>query len=441
MNRTDEMVLKFREVLKETERFSPGDLTAYQQKLLTPLLLHARAHTPFYRKRLDAVFNGDEIDYGRWSEIPILTRAEAQKNEQALHAAMVPPHLGSVSADETSGSTGRPLRYLKNELMDVAALAMTDRLYRWWKLDGSKPMINFVPPRLKLAKPEETITHGWRSGYLEGLNIMRHSEGDIDAHIDWLVKKRPIYVVGYPSMIRALAQRTLERGIKLKFDKIITRGWVVPDEAWDLCRGAFDAPLIDQYGANEIGQVACQCPHCTDYHINSEGVLMEVLDDKGEPVSRGETGRVVLTGFYNYAMPFIRYEIGDFAQRSEAHSPCQTTLPRLSRITGRYRNNFTLRDGRIIFPNPPMSGFGKFFSYRQIQVIQTDYDELEVRYVPRDQSRESDEAGLERWLRDELDPDFKVRLVCVDEIPVPPSGKYEDFVSLVGQHTASEESG
>ncbi len=36
MNRTDEMVLKFREVLKETERLGPDELWAYQQNLLEP---------------------------------------------------------------------------------------------------------------------------------------------------------------------------------------------------------------------------------------------------------------------------------------------------------------------------------------------------------------------------------------------------------------------
>lgn len=277
------------------------------------------------------------------------------------------------------------------------------------------------------------MTHGWRSGHLDGLNIMRHSEGDIDAHIDWLIEKRPVYLVSYPSMIRALAQRTLEREVELRIEKIMSRGWVVADEVWSLCKEAFNAPLIDQYGANEIGQIAGQCPHCGNYHINSECVLVEVLGDDDQPVAPGETGRVVLTGFYNYAMPFIRYEIGDFAQVAPVDTPCKTKLPRLRRVTGRYRNTFTLKDGRTIFPNPPMSGFHKFISYSQIQVVQTGYDKLEVRYVPKDKGFHTDQEGLEGWLQQQLDPSFKVRLVAVDDIPALPSGKYEDLVSLVGQ--------
>lgn len=437
MNRADEMVLQFRNVLKETERFDADELRGYQEKLLEPLLLHARTHVPFYRDRLDAVFDGNKIDFSKWNEIPLLTRQIAQANEKKLHAETVPPHLGAVRKSETSGSMGRPLRFFSNDLMDVASLAMTDRLYRWWRFDGSRSMVNFVPPRLDLPDPGKTITHGWRSGFLEGTNTMRSSSGDIDSHIDWLCEVRPDYLVSYPSMIRSLAERTRERNAKLRFERIITRGWMVDKEVWKLCREVFHTRLVDQYGANEIGQVACQCPHCGAYHINSEVVLVEILDQEGAPVLPGDTGRVVLTSFYNYAMPFIRYEIGDFAQLAQARADCEIALPRIKRIMGRYRNTFTLRDGRTIYPNPAMSRFREFFSYKQIQVVQTDFEQLEVRYVPAEKDHSVDEAGLERWLQEELDPDFRVRPVSVDAIPALPSGKYEDFVSLVEPRNSS----
>jgi hypothetical protein len=98
---------------------------------------------------------------------------------------------------------------------------------------------------------------------------------------------------------------------------------------------------------------------------------------------------------------------------------------------GRYRNNFRLRDGRIIFPHPPMSGFREFFTYLQMQIVQTDYEQLEVRYVPAEDNDSVDEAGLERWLCKELGAEFKVRLVEVDKITASPSGKFEDYLSLV----------
>jgi phenylacetate-CoA ligase len=431
VNRTDQMILKFREVLKETERLEPDDLWTYQQSRLEPLLLHARKFVPFYRRRLSAVFDGGKIDFSRWNEIPIFTKEDASKNRSRLRAKEVPQALGDVAEKETSGSMGRPLRFFINDLVDVASLSMTDRLYRWWHFDGSKTMASFVPPRTKLPKPEQTITHGWRSGFPVGRNFMRSSAGDMDAHIDWLSEVRPDYLVSYPSMIRALAERCRERNVELRFEKIISRGWMVDQENWRLCRKVFHAQLVDQYGANEIGSVACQCPHCKAYHINAEIILVEVLDKQGLPVAPGETGRVILTSFYNYAMPFIRYEIGDVAQVAPTGPKCEIGLPRLSRIAGRYRNTFLLRDGRVIYPNPPMSRFREFLSYRQIQVVQTDYETLEVRYVPDEANKVVNEGELERWLQEELDPEFKVKLVQVAGIAALPSGKFEEFVSMV----------
>jgi len=429
--RADEMVLKFREVLKETERLELDDLWEYQKTLLTPLLLHARKHSPYYKKRLDAVFNGDKIDFDQWHEIPILTRAEAQKNETALAAGMVPPHLGSVSSDETSGSTGRPLRYLKNELMDVASLAMTDRLYHWWEFEGASPMANFVSPRRKAAAREGTETFGWRSGFLEGRNFLLDTSGDTDRHLDWLGNVEARYLVAYSSMVIPLAERARERGLNLDFDRVITRGGVVTEEARLLCKEVFGGPLVDQYGADEIGQIACECPHCGTYHVSAEGVLVEILDEEGESVNPGETGKVVLTNFYNYAMPLIRYEIGDYATLSAEGHTCKTRLPSLSRIIGRYRNTFTLSDGRVLFPNMPMSGFRKYLGYSQIQIIQTEFDQLEVRYVADASGRAPDQDALQAWLREGLDLCFGVEVKKVTEIPSSSDGKYEDFLSLV----------
>jgi hypothetical protein len=63
-------------------------------------------------------------------------------------------------------------------------------------------------------------------------------------------------------------------------------------------------------------------------------------------------------------------------------------------------------------------------------VVQTDYDAIEVRYVPID-DRPADQAGLEAYLQEAIDDTFHVRIVAVGEIPRAPSGKFDDFLSLV----------
>jgi phenylacetate-CoA ligase len=132
-------------------------------------------------------------------------------------------------------------------------------------------------------------------------------------------------------------------------------------------------------------------------------------------------------------MPFIRYEIGDYAVAGPLKVKCPVRLPTLARVFGRYRNTFTLKDGRIIYPYVAIGRFRDFIPFEQVQVVQTDYDAIEVRYVPLSKAK-ADEAGLQAYLRDAIDRSLNVRAIAVDEIPRSPSGKFEDFLSLVPRH-------
>jgi phenylacetate-coenzyme A ligase PaaK-like adenylate-forming protein len=105
------------EMLMESQFWPPDQMLAYQRNQLSQLLHHARTQSPFYKTRLDAVFNrSGAIDWGRWHEIPIVTRAELRDNFQEkptvlpAHRAFplqskprafpkkqkLPPYLGSI---------------------------------------------------------------------------------------------------------------------------------------------------------------------------------------------------------------------------------------------------------------------------------------------------------------------------------------------------------
>jgi phenylacetate-CoA ligase len=430
-DRIERMVIKFRDVLAETERLPRDKLRAYQHNLLTPLVQHARGNVPFYETRLAPLFRGAELDLSRWNEVPILTRAEAQRNTQALTARAVPPHAGTIVGGETSGSTGRPLRYLVNELTDVASLGVTDRALRWWDFDGAKTMATFVArKRDNPPMPEGTTVTGWRVGSA-GLHHMIDMSVDTDARIDWLLARRPHYLTAHSFTLFDLAERGRARGVDLRFERINSTSTVLSDDIRNICKDVFGTRPIDQYGARETGLIACECPWCGSYHVNAETLLVEIIDTYGKPSLPGAIGRVVLTSFYNYAMPFIRYEVGDFAVAGPARVKCPLKLPALTKIMGRYRNSFTLRDGRTIYPLVPITRLREFISFEQFQIVQKDYELIEVRYVPLDASRQVDAGGLEACLREVIDSSFNVQAVAVDEIPRSASGKFEDYLSLV----------
>ena len=430
-SRSDEMVLRFREVLAATERLEPDDFVDYQRSLLEPLLLHARAHAPFYGGRLAPVFRGGGVDLSAWREIPILTRAEAQRETAAMTARAVPPHLGAVTPDETSGSTGRPLLFSTNALVAVAARSMTDRLFRWWGFDGDKTMATFISRRkVPSPAPDGSLFMGWRAGHPRGRHHLLDMTADSDQQIDWLAHVKPDYLTAYSSTLRPLCERMRERGLRLAIDKIIGVSSQLQPETRELCREVLGARVVDQYGADEIGSIATECPRCGLYHVAGESVLVEVVDEAGSPCGPGETGRVVLTPLYAYATVFIRYEIGDYATVADVGEPCDIRLPSLARVAGRFRNVFRLPDGRSIYPLFSVARLRELVPMQQFQIVQTEFETVEVRYVPL--AGTVDAAGLEDYMRQALTPTVRVLAVPVGQIDRSASGKFEDFLSLVG---------
>lgn len=72
-------------------------------------------------------------------------------------------------------------------------------------------------------------------------------------------------------------------------------------------------------------------------HVQSEAVLIEIVDDRGRLCSSGQSGRVIISTLHNLAMPIICYEIGDYATVGE---PCECGRPHpvIETVLGRVRN-------------------------------------------------------------------------------------------------------
>jgi phenylacetate-CoA ligase len=185
------------------------------------------------------------------------------------------------------------------------------------------------------------------------------------------------------------------------------------------------------YSANELGYLALQCPRHEHYHVQSEGVLLEVLDAAGRPCAPGEIGRVVITSLHNFAMPLVRYDIGDYAEVG-ATCPCGRGLPVLARIVGRTRNMLTLATGERYWPNFALRGMTSELPILQHQIVQKAYDRIEARLVTGRRLEAGEEDRLRRQLLSRLPEGFRVDLVYCESIPRGEGGKFEDFVSEVG---------
>ena len=248
---------------------------------------------------------------------------------------------------------------------------------------------------------------------------------------EWLQREDPEYLLIYPSALLALARLCRERGTEFrKLRGISTLGEIVSPELRQICAEVFAVPLTDMYSCQEAGYLAFQCPQQDHYHVQSENVLLEVLDEQNRPCAPGETGRVVITTLHNFATPLIRYEIGDYAEVGEACS-CGRGLPVLKRIMGRVRNLITLPSGDKKWPLLGTDQFNRIAAIAQFQLLQHSVDELEFKLVVASPLSTAQETALTAHLQAALGHPFAIRFTYLDEIPRSAGGKFEDFISLI----------
>ncbi|MDX1946410.1 MAG: hypothetical protein SFU86_13500, partial [Pirellulaceae bacterium] len=166
-------------------------------------------------------------------------------------------------------------------------------------------------------------------------------------------------------------------------------------------------------------------------------VILEVLDEAGNPCRPGETGRVVITALHNYLTPFVRYEIMDSATVGPANCPCGRGLPLLTKIGGKLRPLFRLADGRRKSSVELLHAIRACGPHRQQQIIQREIDLVVVRIIPA--PRWSDEHGrrIPEIAREFFEAPVRTEVELLDFLHLPPGGKLQEVVCELDRREAS----
>jgi phenylacetate-CoA ligase len=133
-----------------------------------------------------------------------------------------------------------------------------------------------------------------------------------------------------------------------------------------------------------------------------------------------------VTSLHNFAMPLLRYDLGDFATVG-GPCPCGRTLPTLEGILGRTRNMMRLPGGRAAWPGFPMDTLVKLEAVREMKMIQHSLEEIELQMVLARALSPDEETTLADAVRRRLRHPFQVRLSAVDRIERGAGHKQEDF--------------
>jgi phenylacetate-CoA ligase len=421
--------------LQQSEWLSPPEIERRQYGQASRLANHAADTVPFYRARLAAagVPLGRRLSPEEWRRIPPMSREDIQAQGDRLLSRPYPKSHGETRPVSTSGSTGKPVTVITNAVTQQVWQAITLRDHIWQRRDLG---LKFAAIRKikghdtrerrasRFASWQPPVSYVFPSGPAALCSV----NTGLEEQLAWLREEQPAYLLSYPSNLQALIDLCRQQGTRVPgLRQIRTMAEIVSPELRHQCREVLGVDIADMYSAQECGYFALQCPGHEHYLVQADSCLLEVLRDDGEPCGVGETGRVVVTPLVNFAMPLLRYEIGDYATVG-GPSPCGRGLPVLERILGRVRNMLVQPDGQRIWPAFGTRALVAVAPVRQYQFVQQDRRSVEARIALWRPFEGEEQQRLLAHLRDKMPDGMTVQLKLVDEIPRSPGGKYEDFV-------------
>jgi phenylacetate-CoA ligase len=211
----------------------------------------------------------------------------------------------------------------------------------------------------------------------------------------------------------------------LRPEVALTLGSLVTDEIRETVREGLGTRIVDRYSCEETGYIALQCPKHNHFHVLSPVTHVEIVDEDGLPCPVGKPGRVLLTSMQSYAMPLIRYEIGDMAEWG-APCDCGINLPVIRKLWGRTRHLITTPDGRKTYARIYARDFEDLPALLSYRFVLHQNEVVVAQLKAIEQSDELAAAVTERVQR-ALSYSYPVQIRYVDEIDWGNSWKQEYF--------------
>jgi phenylacetate-CoA ligase len=390
--------------LDRAQWLSPDELRHLQWQRLEQMLRYAYVRSPFYRERFSqaGITPADICSIDDLRFLPVTTREDLRQPD-ALLAEGYPRHR--LRSSMTSGSTGRRTTSFFDEPAWVLAKNLLKLRAR--HACGVRPW-----DRIALFQedaPDRTAVRPgprWRA-----FTIHRPIEEILSA----LRAFAPTVLYGFAGYFARLARA---HGNSVRPRMVFTSGELLDAATRRTIETGLGAPVLDVYGCTEVKEIAWQCPARQAYHVNADWLLVEVDAPGGQ-----RAGRLLVTSLYNFAMPLLRYEIGDAGFALEGRCVCGRGLPLILPTLGRSVDHVALSNGALVAPYSLTCAVEAIEGMQQYQFVQTQADVVELRVVPNDGFGHATRQALLAALRPVL-PGVTVHIRTMTAIPFEPNGKY-----------------
>lgn len=425
-------------------RFSPEQVDHQAESHLARLLQHASVTCEFYK----ALHIPRKASAKEWlRSFPILTRSDVRAKFASLVTDGLRDEIPNTLAKskkrydwvivKTGGTTGLPTTVLHDAALRDSGRA--SRLFsqklcgfplgtRYFKLWGSEQ---------DLLQQKENLDRRILRNLLGEvpLNSFRASRSDMQKHVQTIRSHPGIqHMMAYIDSAAALGSFASEEKIKLPLKSVMGCAGNVTLQSRNQIRQAFNCSVFDKYGSRECNDIACECHLHQGLHIYSPAVFVEIVDDFGQPIEAGKSGRILVTMLNNYSFPMIRYEIGDVGVQAKGQPcPCGLPFPKLAEIQGRLDDMLYTAEGTVLTSVFVRHMIGVALNNQMIsewQLEQISPKEIVFRYVPTKKNELRNTLdSIQNAFHRALGPEMVVVFAEVPEIPPSATGKHRWIIN------------
>ena len=333
------------------ERMPLEDLHALQEDRLKSVVRYVYDHSAFYRRKFNeaGVEPSDIKTLADVVKLPFTRKTDLRDN---YPTGMFSAHKSQVVRYHvSSGTTGKPtvVGYTKGDIE-----TWSESLARAFTSIGLGP-----DDVVQIGYGYGLFTGGLGAHYGAeriGAAVLPVGTGNTERQIELMQDLGTTAIACTPSYFLHIMEVAEKMGVSIKNDTQLKAG-IFGAEPWSLetrkrIEDATGIKAYDIYGTSEIsGPLFTECHVQKGIHVWADMFLTEVIDPKTEePVGEGETGELVFTTLHKFALPLIRYRIGDLSIVSNEPCECGRTHPRIMRILGRTDDMLIIR-GINVFPS------------------------------------------------------------------------------------------
>lgn len=393
--------------------------------MLRELLAHAGRRIPYYRQLFERLGLRDPGP-DDLAKIPLLDKPLVRAHQADLCLPDWQKHVHYPM--NTGGSTGQPLEFIVDSLAGCAAAAHQEFAFRLMGYRNGDRIAAFngvaIADELRRdrvywaprAKPQE-LPYGsvsYATHYMDAQTLPLYFKSLDEAGFAFLL--------GYPAAIHSLARHCLDHACRFRrpIKSVQLTSEVVLEAQIADIEEAFQTKVYLQYGMSEVAVYAHSFDASHEYLCSPLMGWVEVLDEAGRHVKPGEEGELVLTGFHNRLMPFVRYRPGDRA----VYGGERDGMVVLRRVLGRSQDYVVRPDGTRISLTGLVFGqhFKAFARMARWQIFQDEPGKVTVRVIPLPGFGADDRDEIAEKFRGLADVHAVIEVV--ENIPLTSQGKH-----------------